>query len=415
MKCRLIAILSLISCALFAQDKIKVEPIIMLSLQDSSMDWWNYTPQEMSPYVQNINKAFCGEEFSLLNFVNVESEEDAIVKMSLKVIAPDSTERVIFADKEMPIRAANGILFFPEFQKFSFSEQDEFGEYEFVLFLKIDEQEITTSTKILYIDWINPVPVSSSKDCVKIIYTFSYKPDPELLYALFTSPKLNILQEGAPLELNFLIVNFLVSAFDSLPFLYDRLLKEYADASDMQKKKTIILFAMAGRALSEEVLKSDKEVKEAYQYLKDNRLSDPYKSWDGDYSLAQLDALMGEFYATAKYSTFKRILEALSLTEEGQYAETLLGSKKSPKTPDEKEKYALGVTYLCALNYVNQNLKNDIFKKYLFKILSEKELPESVAMQLAVIIKTKNINEKNPEEKVITLKNSSLEQLQKSK
>jgi|GEM_PF-5778285 len=414
MRCLLIAILSFLPCAIFAQDKIKVEPIIMLSLQDSSMDWWNYIPQEMSPYVQNINKTFRGEEFSIFNFVNVETENERTFKFSVKLISPNKEEKLIFENKEMSIKTAKGILFCPEFQKFSFGEQDDFGEYEFVLTVQVGDEFFSTSTKISLVDWINPESLTSAKDCIKAIYTFSYKPDAELLYSLFTSGKINLLQKGAPLELNHLVINFLVKAFDSMPFLYDKLLQEYSLASDIQKKKTVILFAMANRALSEEIL-AEAEVKEAYEYLRDNRLSDAYKSWDGDYSLAQLDSLMGEFYATAKYGTFKRILDALILTEEGQYAENLLNEKKAPKTSDEKNKYALGITYLSALNYVNENLKNDIFKNYLFKILSEKELPESVAMQLAVIIKTKNLNEKNPEEKVITLKNSSLEQMEKSK
>lgn len=395
-----LALLAFFAAGLLAQDYR-----LAVSLQHRSMDWWYLAPENSSPFVQNINSGFCGEKLSLFAFAKTNKKGAYSCSYSISVVLPDKTSKVLVQNSEFSYESkSDNISYFPLSNQADFTIPNQKGEYVFVLKIKDKNAPETEYKSAFTVADFNVQNFNMTRGkAIRLMYDYCAQPNLQALYAMFLSPKVAITQKGAPLGLNWLFLGFFKTAFSQQPFLLEKLQNGLATFDEYQKVKAITLLAVSGITPNEKFL-GEKD-KKAVNFIASCPFPDPYKIFAYEFAPAQIDWLFGEFYATGRYKTFLRIMDMLKNTQEGAYAESLLRSKTKPITDDDRKRFSIGAAYLECLRLVALNLDNDLFAKYLYKALKDGELERPVAMQIAVLLKTKREN-KNSEKnaKVIEIK-----------
>ncbi len=369
---------------------------LAVSLQHRSMDWWYLAPENSSPFVQNINSGFCGEKLSLFAFAKTDKKGAYSCSYEISVVLPDKTSKVLVQNSEFSYESkSDNVSYFPLSNQADFTVPNQKGEYVFVLKIK-DKNGNSTEYKSAFAvaDFCAENFNMTRSKAIRLMYDYCAQPNLQALYSMFLSPKVSITQKGAPLGLNWLFMGFFKTAFSQQPFLFEKLQGNLASFDEYQKVKAITLLAVSGITPNEKFLSEND--KKAVNFIASCPFPDPYKIFAYEFAPAQIDWLFGEFYATGRYKTFLRIMDMLKNTQEGAYAESLLRSKSKPITDDDKKRFAIGAGYLECLRLVALNLDNDLFSKYLYKALKDGELDRPVAMQIAVLLKTKREN-KNAE------------------
>ena len=391
--------------ALFAASLLAQDYRLAVSLQHRSMDWWYLAPENSSPFVQNINSGFCGEKLSLFAFAKTNKKGAYSCLYEISVVFPDKTSKVLVQNSEFSYESkSDNVSYFPLPNQADFTIPDQKGEYVFVLKIKGKDGNSTEYKSVFTVGDFGGENLNITRNrAIRLMYDYCAQPNPQALYAMFLSKKVAITQKGAPLGLNWLFMGFFKTAFSQQPILFEKLQNGLATFDEYEKTKAITLLAVSGITPNEKSLNEND--KKAVNFIASCPFPDPYKIFAYEFAPAQIDWLFGEFYATGRYKTFLRIMDMLKNTQEGAYAESLLRAKSKPITDDDRKRFAIGAAYLECLRLVALNLDNDLFAKYLYKALKDGELERPVAMQIAVLLKTKREN-KNAEKnaKVIEIK-----------
>ncbi len=394
--------ISLLSLNIFAKRNFACD--VIMSLQDKNMDWWYCVPENSSPYVQNLKDCYREEKLNFFLFFKfVEDMQEMDFEYEVFLIDQEGMEEIILPKTEFKYKNSQkgSILALPKHPSYKFPNDAKLGEYKVLLRL-VFEGEIFDFVKTINLTTeAFPKAMQSSKEATNFMFNYLKVANPSKLLAMFISDKVPVLKKGAPNGLDFLFLSFFKHAFDAQPFLYNKLLHIYLSADENLKKKIVVFFAYANKPF-EDIFYDIKENKEVHTHLvfqnSFNAHRNAYAQLKDEYAPAQLDMLWGEFYATGRYKTFLKIISTLDHTEEGAYAENLVRSNKKALSKADKEKFAVGMTYLNTLKRISLNFDNDLFLKYLYYSMDSKKLPSSVSIQLAILIKTANENSKPQKE-----------------
>lgn len=394
----LLTLLCLSAINLFAKRNFNCD--IAMSVQDDSMDWWYFLPENSTPFVQDLKTCYRQEKLNFhLFFKFFDEMKENSFEYEFFVIGKDKMEDIALERTKFSFDddKINSILPLGKPVEYHFGYDAPLGKYDILLRVIFEKEVFDFVKSIDLIEWEFPSPIKSQKYATNFIFNYSQLASPKELFALFISDTTPLLKNGAPKGLDYFFLSFYKYAFDAQPFLYSKLLQLYPSANETLQKRILILFAYANKAFNSAVF-MDKDDKAVYEYLSQNIIPEPYKELKGSFAPAQLDILWGEFYATSSFKAFIKIISTLEYTKEGAYAEKLVREGALPLSPQEKADFAVGMTYLNTLKRIILSTENPLFLKYLYKAIESKKLSSAVSIQLAVLVKTANENAKPEKE-----------------
>lgn len=181
-----------------------------------------------------------------------------------------------------------------------------------------------------------PGEVSGPGEADALLRSYALDQNPETLYRIFKSGHMEI---GEPGRVSYNILYIFENAFRSHPFLVDALAREFPDASERVRKKTMALFEALGRSGElGEIGGEEAAWLKAFRGALEPK-PDPYS----EFSPLALDALWGEFFATGSIRPVRRILEYLRFRDDFFAAAAFQNGELAEKPSEE--------TYAGADNY----------------------------------------------------------------
>ena len=357
-------------------------PQLIISTQDPEFDAWLKMPKNAVPQISTVKKVSFGEKFALFPLIrNAAAKNGAFkLKYTITAAAPDGKRITIVenADFEGKKDAQGGIIACPDIIEIKFDRKYQPGKYAFTISAtdEIARKTASNSACVEVAQWEPPTPITDEAELEKAFRTFSIKPSPELLYAMYFSDKLELEQKPAPYNLNFTIIGFFKAAFIRFDFLADELTLKIAALKNIDRSKLILISRFMGKHPIKNEHLTDAEIK--YQEaLYRAEIPNPYENWHKVLASAQIDMLWGEFYATGAYRPLRRIMNLLMNENESLYAQKLLKEKRRPKTDSEWNKFTMGVLHLLAVKSILRNAgESDLADQYCVWAYENKDLPE---------------------------------------
>ncbi len=356
--------------------------MLYVSTQDPSMDWWFRIPSDSGPHISEIRRAFIGQDFWVYPFVERVSNKDGkfSVRYEVNVKTPKGEVRRVVNSENFSgqLQDTNAILACPDIVCANFDSSYEKGKYIFTI-KATDLNSGKTAESSSYVelcDWNFPNPLTDENIVNDSLKSFYMQPNPELLYSIFYSKYLNLEQSDAPNKLNYTTVGFLRTAFAKNKFLLPIIREKFSKMENLDRIKTIFLFAILGEPRFPKDDLSEKEWN--YQIrIRDAELPDPYAEWHPILGAVQMDMLWGEFYADGTYRPVRRVIDALSLTEEAKFIDNYGKNKKRPASIEEKRKFMLGILYKAALiSLAKRSEENALIKKYCIWAMENNDFPQ---------------------------------------
>ncbi len=369
-----------------------LHPMLFVSAQDPSMDWWFRIPSDSGPHLAEMRRAFYGQDFSVFPFAEGMGEKDGKFNLKYEIIVkkPDGNSvkvaEVPNFSGELP--DPNMIVACPDIVGAKFDSSYPEGKYIFVMKLTDATSGKTAedSTYVTLCKWSFPNPLVGESTVAEYIRTYYMQPNPENLYAIFYSKNLNLEQSDAPNKLNYIYVGFLKAAFAKNKFLLPIIRDKFPTMDKLDRIKTIFLLAILDepRFPKEEI--SEKEFE--YQVkIRQADIPNPYAEWHPIIGAAQIDLLWGEFFADGTYRPIRRIIDLLSLTEEANFADSMAEQKKRPSNPEEKRKFMLGILHKAALMTLAKNsYEIALVRKYCMWAMENKDIPQGAKSEISPII-----------------------------
>lgn len=398
-------------------NKFKLACSIFVSLQDPNRDWWFKVPPNSLPHIGETRKLFLGQKFSIFPFVsNAElTGEHFSVIYSIIITRPDGQksaliENSLFRGKK---EGVDVILACPDVVSGVLDANFPVGKYklQMTVYDEVSKQTATAENYFDVVEWSNPVPFVGEELVDGFIKSFYFQPTPEILYSIFTSKDLNMEQKDAPNGLNYIYIGFLRSAFKNNMFILPKIMDQFPTASNLDRAKLIMLFAILGEPPIEEEKLREYEVKYQESMRKHFPL-DAYADWDPVMGAAQMDMLWGEFFATGTYAPVRQIMSALSLTNELEVMERIAAQKRKPLDKDEWRSFMLGILNRAALSTIARNAFDfDLVRKYCEWAAENDEISRAAKTKVSPIVK--EINE--IEKKAVEAEKKALEKASQKK
>ncbi len=358
-------------------------PSLLASFQDSEMEWWFNIPPGSVPYLAKTTVVYTNQVFSIFPFIyNASTRRGKFnVTYSVKADYPDNTTTV-FVDKasfEGEKKFDDIIIACPDVLEVRFDKKYKTGRYKFTMTAR-DNIGGAESSCFAYMDlktWQAPPPLTDTKNLDALIRSFYLTPSPELLYSLFFSPALNLEQKDAPNSLNYTYIGFFRTAFKRNMFLIPYIRNSFANATPLDRAKTIFLFKILEIPEIDGSLLTSRE-KDYISLLNKAEFPNPYESWHPVIGAAQIDMLWGEFFANGRYRPVRRIIDLLANSKEGAFARDMVNKRRKPATRKEWARFMIGVLHRAALNTVVETASRvPLVRKYCCWAVDNRDIPES--------------------------------------
>ena len=378
-------------------------PSLLASLQDPEMEWWFNIPPNSVPHLAKVADVYINQIFSIFPFIyNAATRHGNFsVTYSVKAHYPDNTT-TLFVDNasfEGKKKFDNIIIACPDVLEIRFDKKYKTGRYKFTMTARdnISGAESSCSTYVDLKVWQAPPPLTDTKNLGALIRSFYLTPSPELLYSIFFSPALNLEQKDAPNSLNYTYIGFFRAAFKRNMFLIPYIRENFADATPLDRAKTIFLFKILEIPQIDESLLTPNE--KSYIALLDKaEFPNPYESWHPIIGAAQIDMLWGEFFANGTYRPVRRIIDLLANSDEAAFAQDMINKRRKPATRREWSRFMIGVLHRAALRTLIETASRvPLVEKYCYWAMDNRDLPESTYKVLSPIFGENNSEEKrNP-------------------
>ncbi len=370
----------------------KFEAQITASTQDSKMEWWFNLPANSAPHVIENDTVLYYQNFSIFAFFENASIKDGKYDITYSVTSTNPKGKKTLISENIrqkgEKKSQSVIVASTNAIKACFYKDSPEGEYNFEIEAKDEVSGVTSKNTITVKlkEWTPPPPIFGKREVDNAILGFYKNPAPEILYALFYSPDLNLEQKGAPNDLNYIYLGFFRAAFLRNSFLATYLRREFPNMTPLNRAKTIYLFAITDEARIDFDILTEAEKK--YQdAMRKSDIPAPYADWNPVLGAVQIDMLWGEFFADGTYKPIRRIMDLLSYTEEGNFAITSLTQKRKPTTRQEWKKMMMGMYHNAAMRSLLNNAERfELVRKYCLWALQNNDIPQSAHKLLDDIV-----------------------------
>lgn len=363
----------------------KLTPMLCVSIQDPSMQWWYNIPANAAPHISEIKKIFYHQEFSLFPFIDNAKIKDGIFKLtySISMLTPqgNTIDMVKNAKFEGKKDSANIIIACPDVVDVRLDAQYPEGLYKFSMKVKdeISGETADCENFVRLYKWSMPNPFLDKKFVNKYVRAYSLQPSPETLCSLVFSDDFKLEQKGAPNSLNYTYIGFLKAAFKKNLFLIPEIDKNFESMSSHNRAKFLLILAIIDEARIPEDKLTDVE-KNYQKALRKTNFLNPYGELSPIFGAAQIDMLWGEFFANGTYTPIKRILEALSNPDNARFAAELAKARRRPSDKEEMDKYMLGRLYASIVKTLSINIKlYPLVEQYCIWAVKNKDIPQAAS------------------------------------
>lgn len=355
---------------------------IMATTQDADLDAWRKMPKNAVPQISTANKVVFGEKFSLFALVRNASVKDGkfSLKYTITAAAPDGKILTIVegAEFEGAKKSPRDMIVCPDVIDIKFDRKYQPGTYTFTVSATDQNarKTVSNSAKVEVAQWREPKPIDGDEELDRAFRTFSLKPSPELLYAMYFSDKLDLEQKNAPYNLNFIILGFFKAAFLRFDFLLDELMLKFDSLPPKDRAKVILISRFTGKRPIKNSHLGAAEIK--YQdALYRAEIPNPYENWHRVLAPSQMDMLWGEFYASGAYRPIRRIMNLLANEKESQYAQSLLKARLRPKDDAQWNRFTMGMLHILAVKSILRNAgESDLADQYCVWAYENRDIPE---------------------------------------
>ncbi|MEN8210700.1 MAG: hypothetical protein ABFR31_03210 [Thermodesulfobacteriota bacterium] len=381
------------------QEEKDFDFLLVLTQQDSEMNWWFNVPSQFGPKVSTIDNVSKGEHFKILPIYSnygTKSENEVDITYDFEIIKPDGTVDESGKDVSGFKGPAPGPFLLPSLGMLivSFDPEDPYGEYSINItaFDHIKKQKVKKSQKIT----LKKFSIKELEGSLKDWY-LSYPTNPKPSFALSTfinPPRAYIDEKGHHLWSGLWLYKHI---YTENMFLIPHTVEFYKTKATKQQQKDIILLFYLLNKTNE--LPVGDEFKEYLTNLRKMNIPDPYAAIEtGD----QLDMLWAEYFATSRIKPIRQILTALNLSANvGTLEKVKSGELK--KSNDVLKKTMLEAVFQSALWSIMSNFKqSQLLFQYCVGLYESDQLNEMEKGYLGAMIKKvseesqKTIQQANP-------------------
>ncbi len=354
------------------------DTILIPTLSTFIDDLWERTKGITTPRFSGVFELIPNQEFQALILLGKYTIKDSKINLKIKCflqhtetskVLPNTFETTLVGDLEKEI----GFILFPELPKFKFTEEDEEGEYKFILQVhdtnsgedKEVEQTLTFSKK--EIDFFQKR--EGEIEDWRQNYYLDPKPT-ELISNYFKS-----LEENDILNQDQSII-FYVEALNNSPFLVEEIKKllSKGECSQLQRNGLNIVFARSkyeevdSLGFSEQELKILHEFRSEFQSPLELEITHP----------TELDMLWSMFFANGKYENVEKIISVL------YYKKDITEEQAKSLPQDELLKYAIGSAADWSLETIGRY--HPMVQVYMINKLNHPTTSDYIKSQLADIL-----------------------------
>lgn len=345
----------------------KLSVKVFSTRQDRECDWWFRVPPNRARIV-SASRGWLGDRigfFCLVSGIAKREGDDYEIKISMRAGKKGELKEIGSRTLKGKIGSPNAFYMAPFSAELIFEPSDEFGEY--VVEAELEDikngGKVSDSARCAYGEWETP-PLADEKPEVSLT-NFNGDFNPQTLYRLFMSGKNFFRQAGPWYGLNPAAYSFYRHAFSKNAFLLPILRRDFKNSSPEQREKIIMLFAFAGEKpfeieeLSPDEVVLQTQTRKIAAKIKD----DPYSEISQP---AHLDLLWGEFFALGTYKPARRLLDALTLKGDREFARKAVSGeiKIDPSDADVLKRMYSGLVCVAADWSIASNLKNELFNSY---------------------------------------------------
>lgn len=350
---------------------------------------WQNQPPGTEPSLYPLQRVYPDQPFQVLVLARDfkrNSAGKAAIDYSLQILGPDgkSVEGPV-PDLQLyhgAVPDKGGLLLSHQHLTLQFEQADIPGNYTLKVKAadSVDGSEADAKAIVTLAKLTTAAEFKSQADFNNWMSNYYRAPDPGRVFAgvrQYVASDDKGRQTGAALRL------FFARVLIDNPFLRDRFRQVYGQADRSEREKLLLVLAAGGEALADWPGKLDATEQAFYDdarhlYLPDLSLPPA--------SIAEINALWGQFYATGDIAPLRPLVAALALqTYRGVQEKLLVGAVK--KTADVQAQAAMEDVYKALLwSLISHGENHSRVEKYLQVIAAEGSLDSAVQGQLEQVL-----------------------------
>ncbi len=337
------------------------------TLGDKNMDYWFKSPPNTAK-IAYVSAVYAGEDFLYVPMAYNASKNDGDafkIKCVITVSKCDnSAAKVVFDDYVSGVQQKAGCYIeLPLSFTVQMEKSDIAGDYQITFSAQnyVSRETAQCVSKFTLKEWVRPdIKIESLAD----FYSgFNQNFSPENLYAAFFCKDLNFFLKGNWRGFNPFACSFFKFAFKKHKFLLEKLDEDFDKMHPDMRIKTLALFAICGAKAVEQNRLCRDEV--FYQNYFRNECDFSFDAYSATLSVADIDLLWGEFFATGTYKPFRKILDFMQSEAQMDFARKVAKDASLIKSNADRENTVKGLMGIVAQNSVAKNLRNDLVARYL--------------------------------------------------
>jgi hypothetical protein len=353
----------------------------VVSSDYSFYDQWYRTISESVPLVNKSEKVYHDQALFVYVFFSgygIDSLDMADVNYNLKIFKPDNSlleEHLKILGYKGKIVNPNNLILSIANLRFNFELTEPTGNYrvEVELIDKILNEKITANSQVSLSEISLSSTINSDSLLGKWLETYYQTPTPELAvdaFIYFTKSDLRTKVEES-------VFAFFRELFSHNLYLVLHLISKYDFQDETTRNDILMLIAFLNVDVSEFINKLPQNKLHAYQQLKKNSNLFDYSDLEHP---TQIDMIWSEFFASGRYGTIRRLVDALSFS---QYNGAIDLYNNSGKDESLEKNALLEASYKSAVWSLGANAAtHKLVKDYLMYILKNEQLDDNTRKEL---------------------------------
>lgn len=337
------------------------------TLGDKNMDYWFKSPPNTAK-IAYVNTVYAGEDFLYVPMAYNASKNDGDafkIKCVITVAKCDnSAAKVVFDDYIQGVQQKAGCYIeLPVSFTMQMEKTDIAGDYKITLSAQnyVSRESAQCVSKFTLKEWVKPdVKIESLAD---FYGAFNQNFSPENLYAAFFCKDLNFFSKGNWRGFNPFACSFFKFAFKKHKFLLEKLDEDFGKMQADMRIKTLALFAICNATPVEQSRLCRDEI--FLQNYFRNECDFSFDAYSANPSVADIDLLWGEFFATGAYKPFRKILDFMQNEAQMDFARKVAKDASLIKSNADRQNTLRGLMGIAAQNSVAKNLHNNLVVRYL--------------------------------------------------